>query len=213
MLGNVIYRVVQFSVSRHCYVFFTGVTYQLPQYSLLDDLGKYFQYIGFLVYFCTVLIMKCHVIPWTRVVLEKVTGSQLVKKFPAFYGTRMSPPPVLTLNQINSVHAPHQTSWRYVSMLSSHLRLSLPSALFPSGLPTKHSMHLCSPHTYFMFHPSRSSRFDHPNNTCWESISFSLCSLLHAPVTLSLLVPNIVSFLESTHFWSLSIFRCFRSIE
>ena len=26
--------------------------------------------------------------PWSRVLLEKPTGSQLVKKFPAFYGTR-----------------------------------------------------------------------------------------------------------------------------
>jgi len=25
--------------------------------------------------------------PWSRVLLEKLTGSQLVKKFPAFYGT------------------------------------------------------------------------------------------------------------------------------
>jgi len=25
--------------------------------------------------------------PWTRVLLEKLTGLQLVKKFPAFYGT------------------------------------------------------------------------------------------------------------------------------
>jgi hypothetical protein len=25
--------------------------------------------------------------PWSTVVLEKLTGSQLVKKFPAFYGT------------------------------------------------------------------------------------------------------------------------------
>jgi hypothetical protein len=25
--------------------------------------------------------------PWSRVFLEKLTGSQLVKKFPAFYGT------------------------------------------------------------------------------------------------------------------------------
>jgi hypothetical protein len=24
--------------------------------------------------------------PWSRVLLEKLTGSQLVKKFPAFYG-------------------------------------------------------------------------------------------------------------------------------
>ena len=26
-------------------------------------------------------------IPWSRVLLEKLTGFQLVKKFPAFYGT------------------------------------------------------------------------------------------------------------------------------
>jgi len=26
--------------------------------------------------------------PWSRVLLQKLTGSQLVKKFPAFYGTR-----------------------------------------------------------------------------------------------------------------------------
>jgi hypothetical protein len=27
--------------------------------------------------------------PWSRVLLEKLTGLQLVKKFPAFYGIRM----------------------------------------------------------------------------------------------------------------------------
>jgi hypothetical protein len=26
--------------------------------------------------------------PWSKVLLEKVTGMQLVKKFPVFYGTR-----------------------------------------------------------------------------------------------------------------------------
>jgi hypothetical protein len=26
--------------------------------------------------------------PWSKVLLEKLIGSQLVKKFPAFYGTR-----------------------------------------------------------------------------------------------------------------------------
>ena len=26
--------------------------------------------------------------PWSRVLLEKLTGRQLVKKFPTFYGTR-----------------------------------------------------------------------------------------------------------------------------
>jgi hypothetical protein len=26
--------------------------------------------------------------PWSRVLLEKLTGSQLLKKYPAFYGSR-----------------------------------------------------------------------------------------------------------------------------
>jgi len=30
--------------------------------------------------------------PWSRVLTEKLTGSQLVKKFPAFYGTESSLP-------------------------------------------------------------------------------------------------------------------------
>jgi hypothetical protein len=29
-----------------------------------------------------------YITPWSRVLLEKLIGPQLVKKFPAFYGTR-----------------------------------------------------------------------------------------------------------------------------
>ena len=41
------------------------------------------------------------------------------------------PPPVLILSQLDP------TSWRSILMQSSHLRLGLPSSLFPSGFPTK----------------------------------------------------------------------------
>jgi hypothetical protein len=37
---------------------------------------------------CLFVILTYLLTPWSRVVLEKLTGLQLVKKFPAFYGTR-----------------------------------------------------------------------------------------------------------------------------
>ena len=51
------------------------------------------------------------------------------------YRTHKRPPPVPVLGQPNPVHTP--TSWRSILILSTHLRLGLPSGLFPSGLPTK----------------------------------------------------------------------------
>jgi hypothetical protein len=57
-----------------------------------------------------------------------------------------SPPPVPILSQINPVHAPDHTSWRSILILPSHLRMALPSGLFPSGFPTKTLYApLCSP--------------------------------------------------------------------
>ena len=53
------------------------------------------------------------------------------------YPIQKCPPLVLILNQIDPVHASHPTSGRPILILSSHLRLGLPSGLFPSGFPTK----------------------------------------------------------------------------
>ena len=82
--------------------------------------------------------------PWCRVLLEKLTGLQLVKKFPAFHGTRMFITALTSVRQmslswaspIQSIY-PHPTSWRSTLILSTHLRLGLPSGLLPSGFPTK----------------------------------------------------------------------------
>ena len=82
--------------------------------------------------------------PWCRVLLEKLTGLQLVKKFPAFYGTRrfitaLTSVRHLSLSRANPIQSTylHPTSWRSILILSTHLRLGLPSGLFPSGFPTK----------------------------------------------------------------------------
>ena len=53
------------------------------------------------------------------------------------YRTHKRPPPVSILGQpIQSIY-PYPISWRTVLILSNHLRLGLPSGLFPSGFPTK----------------------------------------------------------------------------
>ena len=74
---------------------------------------------------------------------------QLVKKFPASYGTRkfitiLTSAHHLSLSWTNSMQSPQapRTSWGYVLMLSSHLCLGLPIGLFPSGFPTRT---LCTP--------------------------------------------------------------------
>ena len=82
--------------------------------------------------------------PWCRVLLEKLTGLQLVKKFPAFQGTprfitALTSVRHLSLSWSSPIQSiyPHPTSWRSILILSTHLRLGLPSGLFPSGFPTK----------------------------------------------------------------------------
>jgi hypothetical protein len=80
------------------------------------------------------------------VVLEKLTGLQLVKKFPAFYGTRsfisvftsVRHPPLSWASPIQSI-PPHPTSWGSVIILSFHLHLVSPVVSFPQGIIRKNS--------------------------------------------------------------------------
>ena len=102
---------------------------------------------------------SCHYLltPWCRVLLEKLTSLQLVKKFPAFHGTRKFITALTSVRHLSLSWAspiqttyPHPTSWRSILILSTHLRLGLPSGLLPSGFPTKtlctHSPHPYAPH-------------------------------------------------------------------
>ena len=82
--------------------------------------------------------------PRCRVLLEKLTGLQLVKKFPAFHGTprfitALTSVRHLSLSWASPIQSinPHPTSWRSILILSTHLCLGLPSRLLPSGFPTK----------------------------------------------------------------------------
>ena len=92
--------------------------------------------------------------PRCRVLLEKLTDLQLVKKFPAFYGTRRFITALTSVRHLslscaspNQSTYPHPTSWTSILILSTHLPLGLPSGLFPSGFPTK-TLYTPSPHPY-----------------------------------------------------------------
>jgi hypothetical protein len=111
---------------------------------------------------------------WSRVLLEKLTGFQPVKKFPAFHLTRrfitaFTSARDLSLFWASSIQSipPHPTSWRSILLLYSHLRLGLPSGLFPQVFPQKPCIRLSSTHTCYMPRPSHSFRFCPPKNIGW----------------------------------------------
>ena len=130
-------------------------------------------------------------------VLEKLTGLQLVKKFPALYGTRkfitvFTSTRHLSLSWARSSQSipSHPTSWKYILKQSSHLCLGLQSGLFPSGFPTKT---LYTPLIYPMraICPAHTILLDFINGE-FRSLSSLLCSFLHSPFTSSPLGRNIL---------------------
>ena len=161
----------------------------------------------FLVYSLTYLLT-----PHSTVLLQKLTGSQLVKKFPTFYGTRRFITAFTSARNLSlSWDRPIQSiplclnSWRslyytpiyaWIFQVVSFPQVSHQNPLYTSPLP----------HTCYMPRPSHSSRFYHPNNIGeqYRSLSSSICSFLPSPVILSPSCLNgkiLCQYLNSLHGW------------
>jgi hypothetical protein len=123
--------------------------------------------------------------------------SYLVKKFPAFYLTevyycvRSSFLKVPIQSHMNIVH----TLTRYIILrFSSHLRLGLPSGLFPSGFSNQNFVRMCclpircACLSHFIFLDLIILIISDGDSKLW---SCSLCSFHRPPAISSLVSPNI----------------------
>ena len=107
-----------------------------------------------LKYVCVCVVFLSLLTPWSSVLLENLTGFQLLKILPAFFGNRKFITAVtsvrhLSLSWASSIRFthPHPTSWKSILILSSHLRLGISSVLFPQASPPTPCT-LLYPHPY-----------------------------------------------------------------
>ena len=118
---------------------------------------------------------------WNRDRREKLTLPQLLKKFPAVYGTRkfitvLTKARHLSLTWVRSIQSTptHPISRRPILILSPIYTWVCQVVSFPQVFPLKPCMHLSSPHTCYMPRPSQSSWLDLLNDIWWVVQSIKL---------------------------------------
>jgi len=120
-------------------------------------------------------------------------------KFPVFYGTRkfitaFTRGRHLSLSIATSIFpCPQTTSWRFILIISSHLRLGNPSSLFLSSQKSCTNLIIpihatCPAYPITLVLITRTIFFFEP----YRSLSSSLCSFLHSPVTSTLFGQNVL---------------------
>ena len=105
--------------------------------------------------------------PWSRIILEKLTGSAASQEIPRIFGARnfitvLTSARHLSLPWANSIQFPQHppTSRRSILILSSHLSLGLPNGLFPSSQEYAYRISLpwviscCKVAIYLVFNPN-----------------------------------------------------------
>ena len=133
-----------------------------------------------LIYLLTYLLIQCN-----KVLLEKLTGFQLVKKFPAFYGTRRFITTVTSARHLSLSWASSTQSIPPTShFLKFHLNIIFPftpgsprlslSFRFPHQLPVLDSP---LPRTRYMPRRSHFSRFYHPRCSRLGAEIFLVCRI------------------------------------
>jgi len=149
-----------------------------------------------LIYLLTYLLTS-----WSRVLSEKLTCFNLVKKFSAFYGTRnfitsFTLARHLSLSWSISIQSipPHPTSWRSILVLHSHLSWVSHAVSFPQVSQPNFVYVSLLPHTCCM--PAHLILLDFITRKIlseeYKSFSSSLCRFLHSLVTSSLLGTNVL---------------------